>query len=126
MKECGDLEDFLVKEGLLAWLDNLVQEENKDLQDQMVLLVNLVQRELLVTKDQLVLLGCLVSVVCLVLKEQREEEETLAFLAQREIQESKERGDNKVLLDHQGHLVRLVVLGILDLLDQLEKQEPLE
>jgi hypothetical protein len=54
MKECVELEDFLVKEGLLVWLDNLEQEENKDLQVHMGHPANLVQRELLVTRDQLV------------------------------------------------------------------------
>lgn len=51
MKECVELEDSQGKEGLLVWLDNQVQEENKDLQVLMGLLVNPVQRVLLGTRD---------------------------------------------------------------------------
>lgn len=69
---------------------------------------------------------CLVNVVCLDHRVPKEVEETQVYLAQREIQESKEIGDSRVLQDHQGLLGKLVALETLDLLDLLEKQELLE
>jgi hypothetical protein len=71
-------------------------------------------------------LGCLDNVACLDQRVRREAEATLAYLAQKEIQESKEKGDSRVLQDHQGLLVKLAALETQDLLALLEKQEPLE
>jgi len=65
-------------------------------------------------------------VVCLDLREQREAVETLVYLAQKEILESKENEDNRELQDHLGLQVKLVALEIQDHLALLEKQEPLE
>ena len=69
---------------------------------------------------------CLVNVVCLDRKVPKEVAETQVYLAQKEIQESKEKGDSRVLQDHQGLLVKLVALETLDLLALLVKQELLE
>lgn len=69
---------------------------------------------------------CLVNVVCLDRKVPKEVAETQVYLAQKEIQESKEKGDSRVLQDHQGLLVKLVALETLDLLVLLVKQELLE
>jgi len=71
-------------------------------------------------------LVCLVNVVCLDRKVPKEVAETQVYLAQKEIQESKEKGDSRVLQDHQGLLVKLVALETLDLLALLVKQELLE
>lgn len=66
------------------------------------------------------------NVVCLDLREQREAVETLVYLAQKEILESKENEDSRELQDHLGLQVKLVALEIQDHLALLEKQEPLE
>lgn len=66
------------------------------------------------------------NVVCLDLREQREAVETLVYLAQKEILESKENEDSRELQDHLGLLVKLVALEIQDHLALLEKQEQLE
>lgn len=56
----------------------------------------------------------------------REAAVTLVYLALKEMQESKEKEDNRVLQDHLDLLVRLVAPEILDLLVLLEKQEQQE
>jgi len=56
----------------------------------------------------------------------REAAVTLVYLVLKEMQESKEKEDNRVLQDHLDLLVRLVALEIQDPLVLLEKQEQLE
>jgi len=65
-------------------------------------------------------------VACLDLRVLREAVVTLVYLALKEMQESKEKEDNRVLRDHLDLLVRLVAPEILDLLVLLEKQEQQE
>jgi len=65
-------------------------------------------------------------VECLDLRVLREAVVTLVYLALKEMQESKEKEDNRVLRDHLDLLVRLVAPEILDLLVLLEKQEQQE
>jgi len=71
-------------------------------------------------------LDCLDNVACLDLRVQREAVVTLVYLALKEMQESKEKEDNRVLQDHLDLLVRPVAPEILDLLVLLEKQEQQE
>lgn len=71
-------------------------------------------------------MDCLDNVACLDLRVQREAVVTLVYLALKEMQESKEKEDNRVLQDHPDLLVRLVAPEILDLLVLLEKQEQQE
>merc|ERR1712106_284366 len=66
------------------------------------------------------------NAACLDLKEQRAAVETLAYLGLKEILESKEKEDNRELLDHLDPLVKPVALEIQDHLDLLVKQEQLE
>lgn len=57
---------------------------------------------------------------------QREAVVILVYLGLKEIQESKEKEDSRVLQDHLDLLVRPVALEILDLLVLLVKQEQQE
>lgn len=63
---------------------------------------------------------------CLDLRVLREAAVILVYLGLKEIQESKEKEDNRVLQDHLDLLVRPVALEILDLLVLLVKQEQQE
>lgn len=71
-------------------------------------------------------MDCLDNVACLDLRVQREAVVILVYLALKEMQESKEKEDNRVLQDHLDLLVRPVAPEILDLLVLLEKQEQQE
>ena len=126
MKECVDPEDSLEKEVLQEWQDSLEPEENKDLLVPMDHQGSQVQKVPLDIKDRLVWLVCPDNVACLDLRVQREAGVILVFPALKEMQENKEKEDNRVLQDHLDLLVRLVALEILDHLDLLEKQEQQE
>lgn len=126
MRECVDPEDSLEKEVLQEWQDSLEPEENKDLLVPMDHQGSQVQKVPLDIKDRLAWLVCPDNVACLDHRVQREAVVILVFLALREMQESKEKEDNRVLQDHPDLLVRLVALEILDLLVLLEKQEQQE
>jgi len=126
MRECVDPEDSLEKEVLQEWQDSLEPEENKDLLVLMDHQGSQVQKVPLDIKDQLAWLVCPDNVACLDLRVQREAGVILVFLALKEMQESKEKEDNRVLQDHLDLLVRLVALEIQDPLVLLEKQEQLE
>lgn len=71
-------------------------------------------------------MDCLDNVACLDLRVQREAVVILVYLALKEMQESKEKEDNRVLQDHLDLLVRPVAPEILDPLVLLEKQEQQE
>ena len=126
MKECVDPEDSLEKEVLQEWQDSLEPEENKDLLVPMDHQGSQVQKVPLDIKDRLVWLVCPDNVACLDLRVQREAGVILVFPALKEMQENKEKEDNRVLQDHLDLLVRLVALEILDHLVLLEKQEQQE
>ena len=126
MKECVDPEDSLEKEVLQEWQDSLEPEENKDLLVLMDHQGSQVQKVPLDIKDRLVWLVCPDNVACLDLRVQREAGVILVFPALKEMQENKEKEDNRVLQDHLDLLVRLVALEILDHLVLLEKQEQQE
>jgi len=126
MKECVDPEDSLEKEVLQEWQDSLEPEENKDLLALMDHQGSQVQKVPLDIKDRLAWLVCPDSVACLDLRVQREVVGILVFLVLKEMQENKEKEDNRVLQDHLDLLVRLVALEILDHLVLLEKQEQQE
>jgi len=121
-----DLEDSQEKEVLQEWQDSQEQEENKDLQVQMDHQGNQVQKVPLDTKGLLAWWDCLDNVACPDHRVRREAVVTLVYLVLKEMLESKEKEDNRVLQDHLDLLVRPVAPEILDLLVLLEKQEQQE